>query len=98
MQAESKDTDSTGQLSHSCIPTGTHGERQDGVGRDLWPRPIQGPTLASAAATSCSPLPPSPLLLQPKHGESVMSQPIPRISQSTASYHTGSKCSAAAAD
>lgn len=35
--------DSTGQLSHSCIPTGTHGERQDGVGRDLWHKPIQGP-------------------------------------------------------
>lgn len=33
----------TGQLPHSCIPTGTHGERRDGVGRDLRCKLIQGP-------------------------------------------------------
>lgn len=56
--------------------------------------------LASAAATSSSfsPLPHSPLLLQPNDGESVTSQPIPRISQSAASYGLWWKCSAAAAD
>lgn len=43
MDPQSKDVGSTGQLSHSCIPTGTHGERRDGVGRDLWHKPIQGP-------------------------------------------------------
>lgn len=45
----------TGQLPHSCIPTGTHGERWDGVGRDLRCKLIQGP-LNTGKHTPPSPL------------------------------------------
>lgn len=53
-------------------------------------------TLASAAATSSSfsPLPCSPLLLQPEPGERETGQPIRCVSQSRASHPVWPKCSA----
>ncbi|TWW82128.1 Src kinase-associated phosphoprotein 1, partial [Takifugu flavidus] len=69
---------------------GTHGERQDGVGRDLWPPDPCGvlKTLASAAATSSSfsPSPRSPLPPPTKtRRRRERGRPIPRISPSAAS-------------
>lgn len=61
MCKEAKDAGSTGQLSHSRIPTGTHGEQRDGVGRDLWRESHPGFLKLWQA-----PLPPFPLAITPR--------------------------------
>lgn len=54
---------STGQLPHSCIPTGTHGNGGDGVAGDLWRESHPGSLKlwrAPLPATSSSPFLPQP--------------------------------------